>query len=272
MRLRATHRLHAGDGDRPPDALAISDEGRRFFVPGWLPCGECGPCRRGWVAGCPRGQALGQDAAIETSDRFVAPLDEPPGVAAIEDRRAACAGAVAEMQELSARAGLGTGDLAVWIGSDARCALGARLSAARGCTTFVLQPGASPGPGITGLDAAAGAESWRQALATAASTAPGGFQERRLFVSRAEPALVSAALSLIQPGATLAFVDGRGAATLEPGQLLSCRVVVGAGRGYHPDLVPEALAALRAQPGLVDDLIAEGAPRADRLTLVSAQP
>jgi hypothetical protein len=33
-------------------------------------------------------------------------------------------------------------------------------------------------------------------------------------------------------------------------------VLVAPGRGYHPDLVPEALAALRRDPSLTDELLA----------------
>ena len=106
------------------------------------------------------------------------------------------------------------------------------------------------------LSRSAGAVAWSEALAAAGAAAPGGFLERRVFVERAEAELVEAALALAVPGTSLGFIEGTGTASLPPAALSSCRVIVAAGRGYHPDLVPEALAALRRDPTLTDDLIA----------------
>lgn len=264
MQVRLTHLLWAGGLERPADALAVAiEDGRRYFVPGWLPCGECGSCRRGWVAVCPQGRTPTEgalpDRTIDVPDRFLAAVDDPPGAAELPGPLAACAGVVAELQELSARAGLGGGDLAVWIGEDARCTLGARLSASRGVSTFrVGAPEAAGSKGVTSLPAEAGARTWTDALAAAASGAPGGFQERRIFVADASPALVAAALALAAPGTTLAFLAARGEAQVPPGALSSGRMVVGAGRGYHPDFVPEALATLRRETDLVTGLVLDG--------------
>jgi hypothetical protein len=272
VRLALTHLLLAGPR-RPADAVAVS-AGARHFVPGWLPCGECGRCRRGWLAACPRGRVLVEAGVteVEVPDRFVVALDDLGGVPPLEDARAACAGVVAELQELSARVGLGSGDLAVWIGDGARATLGARLSAARGCATFHLRSATGLGTArdqdqdqdqdqvgggrIRMLSRSADAQTWSEVLAAAAAAAPGGFLERRLFVERAEPELVEAALALAVPGTSIGFIEGTGTASLPLGELSSCRVIVAAGRGYHPDLLPEALAALRRDPTLTDDLIA----------------
>jgi hypothetical protein len=267
LRLTLTHLLFAGGGRRSPDAVATAEDGARFFLPGWLPCGECGQCRRGWMAACPRGRALADsEEVVEAAERFLAPLDEPAGAPRLEDERAACAGVIAELQELSAKVGLGSGELAVWIGDDARSVLGARLSAGRGCPTFHL--GGSAGSGVTALPLSAGAATWNEALATAAAAAPGGFLERRIFLSSAAPALVEAALSLAIPGTSLGLLDGDGGGVVRPGALSSCRLVVAAGFGYHPDLVPEALAALRRDPALTDGLIGQGARDPARLILL----
>jgi hypothetical protein len=271
LRLSLTHLLVTGH--RPADALAASLElsGRRFFVPGWLPCGECGRCRRGWVAACERARAVWENGAreVELTERFLFDLDEPTGVAPLPEASAACAGVVAELQELGARAGLGSGDVAVWIGDDARTRLGARLSASRGCSTFHVSAGAPATTGVVSLPSKAPPARWIEALAAAAAAAPGGFQERRLFVARAESTLVEAALALWAPGSTLAFVDGAGPASLQPSALASGRMIVATGRGYHPDLLPEAMASLRREPGLIEDLLVEGAtPADDRLGLV----
>jgi hypothetical protein len=161
---------------------------------------------------------------------------------------------VAEVQELAAKAGLGSGDLAIWIGDDARMVLGARLSAARGCPTFHLRAGDDP-------------RASQDALAAAAASAPGGFLERRIFLARADPRVVEAALALVTPGTSLAFFEG-GSAALPLSALASCRVIVAAGFGYHPDLVPEALAALRRDPHLRDGLLTEAPRDETRLALV----
>lgn len=248
MRLRLTHLLFAGER-RLPDAVATAaDPGSRWFVPGWLACGECGPCRRGWLGACPRGRALVEPGTeppveVEVGERFLTAIDDPPGVAALDDARAACAGLVAELQELAARVGLGSGDVAVWIGDGARSALGARLSAGRGCATFRIGTSGPP------LDEV------RVQIQEQERQAPNGFLERRLFVERAEPALIDAALGLVVPGTSLGFLDGGGGAPLPLPTLASCRVVVAPGRGYHPDLVPEALAALRRDPTLTEQLL-----------------
>jgi hypothetical protein len=219
------------------------------------------------VAACPRGRALSEaDRAVDVDDRFLTPLDEPAGVTPMDDARAACAGVVAELQELSSRAGLGSGDLAVWIGDGARPTLGARLSALRGCPTFHL--GGAAAAGVTALSLSDAPSAWSEALAASAASAPGGFLERRLFVARAEPALVDAALALAVPGTSLGFLDGAGDGRLPPSALASCRVLVSAGFGYHPDLVPEALAALRRDPALTDGLIGDGTRDDARLAFV----
>ena len=106
------------------------------------------------------------------------------------------------------------------------------------------------------------------ATAAAAASAPGGFLERRLFLARAEASLVEAALAVTVPGSGLGILDGAGGASLPTSALASCRVLVAAGFGYHPDLVPEALATLRREPELTSGLLAEGAPDEARLTLL----
>jgi hypothetical protein len=274
VRLRVTHLLFAGPGERrPPDAVARRpDDDRAFFVPGWLPCGECGHCRRGWVSACPQGRASAARAEgdLEIDERFLTALDDPAGVGPLAPAQAVCAGVVAEVQELAARAGLGAGDLAVWIGDDARCALGARLTASRGVTTFSLGAGFGSGEKVSVLDPAGDPPTWDQSLTAAASGAPGGFQERRLFVAQATPGLVAAAVALVAPGTTLAFLDGRGGGAVDPATLAPGRMIVGVGRGYHPDLVPEALAALRRDPALTEGLFGDEASRsASRFALVS---
>jgi hypothetical protein len=269
MRVRLTHLLEAGTpGTRPVEALAREREApeRRLFVPGWLPCGECGRCRRGLVAACPRGHTLADAAPglapgmeIELDGRFLVALDEPGGATPLDDQRAASAGLVAEVLETTARAGLGPEHLAVWIGDDARCALGAGLSAARGCPTFRLASAppttnASSPPAVTELAPTGDAAAWREALQATPSAAPGGVRERRLFLASADPPSLAAALALLEPGSALSLLDASGGALLPLSQVVLGRVLVAVGGRYHPDFLPEALAVLRRE-SLAPDLL-----------------
>jgi hypothetical protein len=248
MRLRATHLLFRGLG-RAPDALARLPEGGRVFVPGILPCGECPRCRRGLVAACPRRRPSFPDPSVEVEleGRFLAPIDDSAGP--IEDSVAATAGLVAELLELIARAGVGPEQLAAWIGDDPRTAVGVRLCARVGAVSLTA----------TADDAG------RAALEAAEQNAPGGFRERRLFALGDQPRSLAA---LLQPGTTVSVLDGPGT-WLCAEDLTLCRVLV-AGSDYHPDFVPEALSALRADPGLLAGTVVAGnAPEARRLVLIT---
>jgi hypothetical protein len=260
MRLRLTHLVRGGES-RPADALAREqgDAGRRLFVPGWLPCGECARCRRGLVAACARGRRLPEvEGEVELESRFLAPVDEPAGAAPLDDVTAACAGVVAEVIDAAARAGLGPEQVAVWVGDDPRARIGARFTARRGCPCFRIGPGdATPVAGVTVLDPAA-PDTWGAAVAAVASAGPGELRARRIFVTTATGADLTAGLSLVEPGTTLVLLD----APAEPvplRQLALCRLLIGQpGGAYHPDLVPEALGALRADPELLRDLVVAG--------------
>jgi hypothetical protein len=250
MRLRATHLLFR-DADAAPDVLARQPDGGRVFVPGVLPCGECPRCRRGLVAACPRRRRAFPDPSVEVEldGRYLASVDEPPGAAPIEDTVAVTAGVVAQLLEAIARAGVGPEQLAVWIGDDPRAAVGVRLCARLGAVSVAAPPD----------------ETGRAALETATETAPGGFRERRLFAIGDQPRTLAA---LLQPGTTLSLLDSPGT-WLSVADLALCRVLV-AGSDYHPDFVPEALAALRGDPGLLAGTVVAGnAPQARSLVLIT---
>jgi hypothetical protein len=269
MRLRLTHLLSVPWGRGRIDALArpVDDEGGgRMFVPGWLPCGECARCRRGLVAACPRGRPLLEDsdarepaAVRELDGRFIAPVDEPAGVTPLDDEQAVCAGLVAEVLEACARAGLGPEHLAVWLGDGLRSRIGARLGAGLGCPTFLGITGeAVPEiPGVTSLRLDLDLGAWRSAVQAGAATAPGEFRERRLFVTGGDPAASAVLLALADPGTTMFFLDPSAGPALVPSALPSCRVLIGGGH-FHPDFVPEALAAVRRDPELVRGLVPPG--------------
>jgi hypothetical protein len=200
--------------------------------------------------------------------RFVTPVDEPAGAAPLDDSRAAGAGAVAAAVEAMARAGLGPEQVAVWLGADPRSRLGARLSARRGCPTFVAGqgPGSPSDAGVTLLPAG-GPAAWRDAVSAAAPVGP-ELRPRRLFVAGDDAEAAAVALALAEPGATLVFLTAPRGVVLPVAELALCRVLIGSG-GYHPDLIPEAFAALRGDPDLLDGLIVTSSDRIPgRLALI----
>jgi threonine dehydrogenase-like Zn-dependent dehydrogenase len=252
LRARVTHQIAPGIGARGGDALAIVEEGplpagSRIFVPGRLPCGECAACRRALCEACvsTRAIAVGGERRVAVPDRFIAPVDP-----ALPPLGAIAAGLVADVIGAGGRAGLGAGDTAVWLGEPAWTRVGASWSLSRGARTFVLGPAAAPASSASAAPApvllalAAGPAGWRETIADAeaAGGPAGGRPERRIFVCGAGPDLARAALELVTPGSTLSFLRG---APPELGGLDAApplRLFTG-GAG-HPDLIPEALAAV----------------------------
>jgi threonine dehydrogenase-like Zn-dependent dehydrogenase len=253
MRVRITHLAQPvpGAGQRFPDALGIAEEpeARRMFVPGWLPCGECGRCRRALVSACAHGRPSLPDPATETRtldlpERFLTPVDVPAEAERLSDEVAVCAGFAATLIDATASAGLTPGDLAIWLGDQLVSDAGSALSAARGCSAFRIAGSGGDLPGVTLLAPDAGVADWLAAFAAAESAGPTGRRARRLFVSGGAAAQLAEACALADPGSTIALLGTAGAA-LGSGLVLPERCRLLALGGYHPDLVPEALAALR---------------------------
>jgi threonine dehydrogenase-like Zn-dependent dehydrogenase len=266
VKVSATHILVGVSSPQAGDALAVVSSAdassppgppRRVFVPSPLPCGECTYCRRALVAACPNqrlGLPIERHQQVEVPDRFVVPLDEPAW-AELPAATMASAGLVAELLDATARSGLGPGDTAIWVGEEPWVSLGAAFSARRSCRTFRL-PDKLPGGGtrvaaaaeggepIVSLDITAGGASWAAIIAAAeAATGAGhGRPERRIFVYGASPALAVAAQELAGPGSTLSFRRGAPPTLGGLDRTSVLRILIGG--GYHPDLVPEALAVL----------------------------
>ncbi|HEX3697379.1 MAG TPA: hypothetical protein VH374_18535 [Polyangia bacterium] len=260
LRVTATHLLVGVSAVRAGDAVAVVDGGpgpRRVFVPSPLPCGECPYCRRALTAACPNQRtpiSLDQHTAVDVPDRFITELGEPAW-GELRSEVVAGAGLVAEILDATARSGLGPGDTAIWIGDEPWVSLGAAFSARRSCRTFTVgvvgssersesAASAAVGEPIVTLPATETPGGWQATIAAAeaASGAGPGRPERRIFVFSAEPAWATMALHLAAPGATLAFRRGLPGQLVGFDGLVATRVLVGG--GYHPDLIPEALAVL----------------------------
>jgi len=250
VRATATLLIAGAAIGRAGDALAVADAAgggapRRWFVPGVLPCGECPTCRRGLCVACPQARpmfALDRRSA-ELPDRFLVAIDDdgvPPAALMT-------AGLVTEVMAGAARAGLGPGETAVWIGEAPWARLGAGWSARRGSRAFLLAPagGEETPAGALRLDPAAGVGGWRRAIeaAEAAGGPAGGRPERKIFVCGAAPPFAEAALALAVPGATLSFL--RAVPSQLTGLDTGFPLRLYTGSAFHPDLVLEAIAAIR---------------------------
>jgi (R,R)-butanediol dehydrogenase/meso-butanediol dehydrogenase/diacetyl reductase len=226
----------------------------RVFVPGILGCGECVLCRRGLPACCPRAVRVGEaglsGAPFEVPDRFVTLVDEPAGVSALSDELVVLAGLVAHALSAMARAGLGPGDQAVWVGPGPLALIGATLCARRGCRTALL--GAVPA-GVRPPDDVAALPEDQPLEALAARLAAeeiGPRAERRVFAVSGTVEVVGRALACAGPGTTLSLLEPPSHPLGPLAAIPGGRVLVGP--AYHPDFVVEALASLRRDTPISD--------------------
>jgi hypothetical protein len=211
MQVRITHVAPPvpGSGQRFPDALGLveGNDGRRVFVPGWLPCGECGRCRRALVTACAHGRPALPDLpapkgglVLDLPERFLTPVDVPAEADRLSDVAAVCVGFAATLIDATANAGLTPGDLAIWLGDDLVSKAGSALSVARGCHAF---PAAGMGgnvSGVTTLPLADNPADWLTAVATAESAGASGRRARRIFVSGGATEHLAHACALADPG------------------------------------------------------------------------
>jgi hypothetical protein len=257
VRARVTHQIPAAASGRGGDAIAVVEEGplaagSRVFVPGRIPCGDCPACRRALCASCPAARAvMPEDGTrrVAVAERFIAPVGDD----GLPARKVIAAGLVAEIIGAAGRAGLGAGDTAVWLGRQPWVGIGASWSVGRGCRTFFVRAalatptdraGSSSAPGAIALEPGAGPWGWgaRIAETEAAGGPAGGRPERRIFVCGDAVDLCDAAVALATPGSTLSFLHGVPPTVSGLDGAPPLRIFTG--RADHPDLVPEALAAL----------------------------
>jgi len=217
--------------------------GKRVLVTPLMPCGECDACRRGAAAACPRGQRLGHTANgtlashVVARGRWLLPLQDRldvPGPAA-----AMLGGHAATAYAAFARAGVSPGEPVVIVGDNTIARFTAQIATAKGAHPFLA--GAASG------DAA---ETVEQQIETAGHVG----KPRRIFETSAHADERRLALSLANPGATVAMLsrDAAGAAGPDAdvqthGWLAQHAAVLGIA-GAHPDFAAEVVAlAVRDQ-------------------------
>jgi hypothetical protein len=263
LRVAVSHQIVPGVDARGGDSLAVVEQGPLpagtcVFVPGRIPCGECPACRRALCDACAAARPLviGADGRAIIPDRFITAVDS-----ALPSLRAISAGLYADVIGGAGRAGLGAGDTAIWIGEPAWTRAGLSWSHSRGARTFVLvafPPPSSPTvSGPVALPLSAGPAAWRAAIADAeaAGGPAGGRPERRIFVCGAGAELARVALELATPGSTLSFL--RGAPPVLAGLDAAPPLRLFTGGAGHPDLIPEALAAVSRGEVETDGLFVE---------------
>ncbi len=264
LRAVVTHQIVPGVGARGGDALATVEEGplpagTGIFIPGRIPCGECAACRRALCDACsaPRALVMSSDGRVVVPDRFITAVD-----GALSSLRAIAAGLYADIIGAAGRAGLGAGDTAIWIGEPAWTRAGIAWSHSRGARTFVLAASAPPpSPATTSgpvpLALSSGPAAWRTTIADAeaAGGPAGGRPERRIFVCGSGDELARVALELVTPGSTLSFL--RGAPSVLAGLDVAPPLRLFTGGAGHPDLIPEALAAMSRGEVETDGLFVE---------------
>jgi threonine dehydrogenase-like Zn-dependent dehydrogenase len=256
LSLQITHLVAYDIGDAPQlDAIAIETPGSadatvsgRCFVPGFLPCGECGRCRRALVGACTSPQrpllsvATEGARALEVPARFVVPIDEPVDAPVLAPTAVALAGPLAFASFALASANVVPGDLAIWVGDGVLPGLGVAASRNAGAHGFAFPTATSSNDAR--IEDSAGSESH-------------GTRKRVIFVVGGDQATWGLAQRLSEPGATLVQLGVRPAARPLPLAYLPPEARLICLSAYHPDFLPEAFASLRREPALGDAVIAK---------------
>ena len=187
--------------------------GRRVLVPEALPCGECAVCQRGRGPACPKAVRPGDNVAGALATHLVVPVrylvaaDGELAPAVEPWRLASLAGPAARAYQMIVRAGLGPGELALFIGDTPEARLGAALARIKGAQAAIDTPPATE------------ARIWR------------------IFETSRRPGPLAKALEYVQPTGSLSLLGDEGG----PIPRLP-EVPVLTTSAPHPDLLVELLA------------------------------
>jgi len=207
--------------------------GRRLLMPEVLPCGQCALCQRGRGPACTFATRPGMTVPgalashVRVPARYLTPADRelaPP--ASLEPWwLAAPAGPAARVYHALVRAGLGPGELALFVGDTAEARLGAQIAAQKGAQALVVSPTEATADAVRARLGEGPPRVWRVLDMTG-----------RAAVARAAvallPELKTGSLSLVGSAAPELLLDP---AALSEVPLLTTE-------GPHPDLLPELLA------------------------------
>jgi 6-hydroxycyclohex-1-ene-1-carbonyl-CoA dehydrogenase len=198
--------------------------GRPVVVPAVLPCGECAACRAGRGQVCPKQVFPGNDVHggfgthVRVPARGLCPVPDltdgsrnPAGLdlAALS----VIADAVSTPYQAIVRAGLGPGDVAVWVGAGGVGGFGVQISAALGAAVVAvdvdaarLSKMAAPGAALT-LDASSGdAKALRKEVREFAKAREAPSWRTFVFEASGHPDGQALAFGLLGPGGYLSVV------------------------------------------------------------------
>lgn len=198
--------------------------GRAVVVPAVTPCGECAACHAGRGSICPKQVFPGSDihggfgTAVRVPARGLCPvpdLDDPvrnPAGLDLADL-SVVADAVSTPYQAVVRSGLGSGDLAVFVGAGGIGGFGVQIAAALGATVVAidvsewrLERMAEHGAALT-LDAAqADAKALRRAVRELGDARGVPTWRTVVFETSGTPAGQRTAFALLGPGSTLSVV------------------------------------------------------------------
>jgi len=235
-------------------SVAGLSEKQLVFVPGRLPCGECGACRRGFVSACLAPNPWLEAWEVERARNAACPA---PSVGnryvyefdGLDPHSAAAAGLAARVIESAGRAGMTAGHVAAWLGDSDLAAIGAAWTARRGCRTVLIGSNRC----VPSVHTVETVEEAVRVLADFDSEAPTGFCERHVFIAHSESSRTTEqpASDILTPGTTVTHLQDLGGHTASADESAAFRAPWGgdtrhfiAGAHYHPDFVPEGLAAI----------------------------
>jgi 6-hydroxycyclohex-1-ene-1-carbonyl-CoA dehydrogenase len=203
--------------------------GRRVLVPEVLPCGECAVCQRGRAPACPQAARLGVDvdgtlaSHVVCAARYLVPADGELAPTVPAWMLAAVAGPAGRIHHAIARAGVGPGDLALFLGDTACAHFGAAIVRAK-AGLALIRPAATTRAEV------------QNALG---DTNPRGWH---VFETTGAEGAAEAAARLSSPTGTLSLAGApaEGSVTLPRAALLETPLLVTS--APHPDLLTELLA------------------------------
>ncbi len=234
--------------------------GRPVLVPGVLPCGECELCRGGRANACPTGARPGHDLDGGLATHLLVPgrslvtLEEPVGECELWEL-AAVSQMISSAFQCVLRAGIGRGDLAVFVGLGSVGSFGVQVAAAFGATVFGVDVSPQRLQRLFGLGLTMGFDASERRTGGLRAAVEQECRERglpkmgwKVFDMSGSCDGREAALGLMSPGGIVGIVGSpAGQATLDLSSLTRMDASVFGSWGCSPVHFPAVLELLRSR-------------------------